>query len=201
MSGAGTEGASTTETSGAGTESGGGEATYTPPATQADLDRIIQDRLARHDKKYADYEDLKTKATEYDKYKESSKTEQQKAIDAARAEGAQEVTGRFTARIVNADIRATAATLGFSDPQDAIALFGDISKVEITDDGPDGKAIRERLEEIAKDKPYLLKTSTGPKVATKPKPVKGEESEADKKPGKSRAAAALRQLGAARRGE
>lgn len=201
MSGAVPEGAGTAEGTGAGSENGGGESNYTPPATQADLDRIIQERLSRHDKKYADYEDLKSKASEYDKYKESSKTEQQKAIDAARAEGAQEVTGKFTARIVNADIRATAATLGFSDPQDAIALFGDISKVEITDDGPDGKAIKDRLEEIAKDKPYLLKASTGTKVATRPKPAKGEESEADNKPGKSRAAAALRQLGAARRGE
>ncbi|MFE4197258.1 hypothetical protein ACFRJ9_15445 [Paenarthrobacter sp. NPDC056912] len=91
---------------------------------------------------------------------------------------------------MNADIRATAATLGFSDPQDAIALFGDISTVEITDDGPDAKAIKARLDEIAKDKPYLLKSTTGPKVVTKPKPVKGEESDADNKPGKSKAAAA-----------
>lgn len=201
MTGAAPEGAATTEDSGTGAENAGGESNYTPPATQADLDRIIQDRLSRHDKKYGDYDDLKSKAAEYDKYKESSKTEQQKAIDAARAEGAQEVTGKFTTRIVNADIRATAATLGFSDPQDAIALFGDISKVEITDDGPDAKAIKARLDEIAKDKPYLLKTTTGPKVVTKPKPVKGEESDADNKPGKSKAAAALRQLGAARRGE
>ncbi len=80
-----------------------------PPGDQADLDRIIQDRLKRA--KPADYDDLKSKAAEYDKYKESSKTEQQKAIEAARAEGAQEVTGKFTTRIVNADIRATAATL------------------------------------------------------------------------------------------
>ncbi|MGF4045732.1 hypothetical protein ACX800_09980 [Paenarthrobacter nitroguajacolicus] len=198
MTGAAPEGTATLEGTGEGAE-GGGESTYTPPATQADLDRIIQDRLKRA--KPADYDDLKSKAAEYDKYKESSKTEQQKAIEAARAEGAQEVTGKFTTRIVNADIRATAATLGFSDPQDAIALFGDISKVEITDDGPDAKAIKARLDEIAKDKPYLLKTTTGPKVVTKPKPVKGEESDADNKPGKSKAAAALRQLGAARRGE
>lgn len=199
MTGAAPEGAATTEDSGAGAEGAGGESNYTPPATQADLDRIIQDRLKRA--KPADYDDLKSKAAEYDKYKESSKTEQQKAIDAARAEGAQEVTGKFTTRIVNADIRATAATLGFSDPQDAIALFGDISKVEINDDGPDAKAIKARLDEIAKDKPYLLKSSTDPKVVTKPRPVKGEESDADNKPGKSKAAAALRQLGAARRGE
>lgn len=193
MSEAGAEG------TGTGAEGGQQESTYTPPATQADLDRIIQDRLSRHDKKYADYDDLKNKAAEYDKYKEDSKSEQQKAIDAAKAEGANEVTGKFTARIVNADIRATAAALGFADPKDAIALFGDISKVEITDDGPDAKAITTRLEEIAKDKPYLLKDAAPKPPRTRPKPAAGE-SDSDSKPsGKGRAAAALRQLGTARK--
>lgn len=190
------------EGTGSGAEGGQQESTYTPPATQADLDRIIQDRLSRHDKKYADYDSLKAKATEYDQYKESSKTDQQKAIDAARTEGADEVTGKFTTRIVNAEIRATAATLGFADAKDAIALFGDISKVEITEDGPDGKAITTRLEEIAKDKPYLLKGTVPKTPRQRPKPAEGERSEDDSKPaGKGRAAAALRQLGTARKNQ
>lgn len=33
--------------------------TYTPPATQADLDRIIENRLQRERSKYADYDQLK----------------------------------------------------------------------------------------------------------------------------------------------
>jgi hypothetical protein len=40
--------------------------TYTPPATQADLDRIIGDRVARERGKYADYDDLKAKAAQVD---------------------------------------------------------------------------------------------------------------------------------------
>ncbi|MFE4197257.1 hypothetical protein ACFRJ9_15440 [Paenarthrobacter sp. NPDC056912] len=68
MTGAAPEGAATAEDSGAGAEGAGGESNYTPPASQADLDRIIQDRLSRHDKKYGDYDDLKSKAAEYDKY-------------------------------------------------------------------------------------------------------------------------------------
>ncbi|MDQ0735325.1 hypothetical protein [Arthrobacter agilis] len=169
------------------------ESAFTPPASQADLDRIIQDRVARERNKFADYDTLKAKATEYDQFKESSKTEQQKAIDAAKAEGANEVTGKFTTRIVNAEIKATAASLDFSDPKDAIALFGDISTVEIGDDGPDAKAIKDRLEAIAKDKPYLLKTTGGPAVRQRPKPKQGSESTETKPAGKSRAAAALRE--------
>jgi hypothetical protein len=193
-----------TEATAAGTSSeaqqqASGESNFTPPATQADLDRIIQDRLARERKNFADYEDLKAKATEYDKFKESSKTEQQKAIDAAKLEGANEVTGKFTTRIVNAEIKATAATLGFADPKDAIALYGDISKVEIQEDGPDAKAIKERLEEISKEKPYLLKGDTSTKVATRPKARTGSESTETTKPaGKSRAAAALREFSGVR---
>lgn len=171
------------------------EATYTPPASQAELDRIINTAVGRTHKKYEDYDTLKAKAAEYDQFKESSKTEQQKAIDAAKAEGANEVTGKFTTRIVNAEIKATAAALGFSDPGDAVALFGDISSVQITDDGPDAEAIKTKLADIAKNKPYLLKGDNAPRVATRPKPKSGSESTETNKPaGKSRAAAALREF-------
>ena len=47
--------------------------------TQAEVDAIIGDRLAREKSKYADYEDLKAKAEEYDKQQEASKSELQKA--------------------------------------------------------------------------------------------------------------------------
>lgn len=40
----------------------GGE--FKAPATQADLDRIVQDRVARERAKYADYEDLKAAAAQ-----------------------------------------------------------------------------------------------------------------------------------------
>lgn len=60
---------------------GGQSGTFTPPATQADLDRIIADRLSRERAKFADYDDLKAKAAEHDKAVEASKTEAQKAAD------------------------------------------------------------------------------------------------------------------------
>lgn len=42
------------------------ESNYKAPATQADLDRIIQDRVARVKASYADYDDLKAKAGQID---------------------------------------------------------------------------------------------------------------------------------------
>lgn len=40
--------------------------TYTPPATQAELDNIIESRLKRERAKYSDYNDLKQKAEHVD---------------------------------------------------------------------------------------------------------------------------------------
>lgn len=41
---------------------------YKAPATQADLDRIVGDRLARERAKFADYDDLKAQATAASEY-------------------------------------------------------------------------------------------------------------------------------------
>jgi hypothetical protein len=56
---------------------------FTPPATQADLDRIISERLGRERAKFADYDDVKAKAAEFDKIAEGQKTEAQKAAERA----------------------------------------------------------------------------------------------------------------------
>lgn len=177
----------------------GTESTFTPIASQEDFDKRIQDRIARERSKFGDYEDLKAKAAEFEKFKEGAKSEQQKAIDAAKAEGATEVASRFTARIVNTEIKATAAALGFSDPTDAIALYGDISGISVDDNGADAETITTRLSDIAKAKPYLLKGDSGPKVWTRPKPKTGSTQEdSNKSSGKSRVAAALREFSGTR---
>ena len=49
--------------------------------TQADVDRIVADRLGRERGKYADYDQLKAKAGEFDKLAEAQKTEQQKLAE------------------------------------------------------------------------------------------------------------------------
>lgn len=50
--------------------------------TQAEVDSIVGERLARERQKYPDYEELTTKAAEYDKAQEANKTELQKAQEA-----------------------------------------------------------------------------------------------------------------------
>ena len=53
--------------------------------TQSELDAIVADRLKRDRAKYADYEQLKDKAAEYDRLSEASKSELQKAVEARDA--------------------------------------------------------------------------------------------------------------------
>lgn len=66
-------------------EKQGGNSGFTPPATQEELNRIIADRISREKAKYADYADLKNKASEFDKLTESQKSETQKAVERAEA--------------------------------------------------------------------------------------------------------------------
>lgn len=65
------------------------QSTFVPPATQEELNQIIERRLARERKRYADYETLKEKAARYDEAETAGKSEAQKAAEelaAARAE-------------------------------------------------------------------------------------------------------------------
>jgi hypothetical protein len=176
----------------------GGGQQYTPPATQDDLNRIIESRLAREREKFKDYDDLKAAKGKYDEHLESQKTEQQKAVDAARAEASGEVTQQFLSRLVSTEVKAIAATLGFNDPSDALQIIG--GDLPVKDDEPDTEEIKKRVEKLATDKAYLVGSTRTPRQEPR-RPRAGKPVDDDtSKGGKSKAAAALRQLGAARRG-
>lgn len=57
--------------------------------TQDDVNRIVQSRIVEVKNKYADYDDLKAKATKFDELEEAEKTELQKATEKADALQAQ----------------------------------------------------------------------------------------------------------------
>lgn len=191
-----TETSTTTEPSGepaAGPNEEQQRAAYTPPATQADLDKIVESRLARERQKYADYEELKQKAEEYEKYLELQKTEQEKALEAARSEAAGEVRSKFLTRLVSAEVKSAATIAGFADPGDVLAFL----KAEelVKDDEPDADAIKKAVEKLATDKPYLVKAETPkPTPRTRPRPAEGKPEDSTPQGGKGRAAAALRQM-------
>lgn len=75
--------------------------------TQAELDAIVQDRLARDRAKYADYDALKEKASKLDEMEESQKSELTKATE--RAEALQKQVEAMTAANQLREIREKVA--------------------------------------------------------------------------------------------
>lgn len=175
---------------------------YTPPASQADLDRIVASRLARERQKLTaeyggDAATVKQQLAEYEKYKESQKTETEKAIDEAKKGTAAETAQRFLSKLVGSEVKALAASLGFNDPSDALAVI-DQANLPVKDDEPDTDEIKKLVEKLATDKPYLLKAGK-PTPRTRPKPGRGDTTDTPNEGGKGKAAAALRALGATRK--
>ena len=62
-----------------------GKGTEEKTFTQAELDAVVKDRLKREREKYADYDDLKAKATKFDEYEAANKSELEKANERVNA--------------------------------------------------------------------------------------------------------------------
>lgn len=73
--------------------------------SQEDFDKAIQARIARERAKIpADYDDLKAKATEFEQWQESQKTEAQKAAD--RLAAAEKQVAEYQAKATRAEVAA-----------------------------------------------------------------------------------------------
>lgn len=171
-----------------GASSGGSN--FTPPASQEELNRIIEQRLARERGKFADYDDLKAKAAKFDEADAASKSELQKALDqiAERDAKIADLPRQIRGQVLRFASAATAR--GFLDPEDALAFLP--SDLDVTDE----PAVKAALDELADRKPHLLRQEK-----PKPKPAgrasaPGDKGDGDKGEknleGKERAAAALR---------
>lgn len=152
---------------GEGTKGGGGE--FRPITSQADLDRIIGERIARERGKYADYDDLKAKAQKWEQAEQESLTElerERKAREQLEAELAKYKTKE--------QVQAWAAEITKGSEVPPTALRGQT---------------REELEEHFKELSSLL-AKAAPKRTAIP-PGRGDKGAGTEK---GRAAAALRQL-------
>ena len=78
---------------------------YTPPASQDDLNRIIEARLARERERYAGFDDMKKKAARLDQIEEQNKTELQKAQE--RIAAAEKAAADATTLAAKATVAAT----------------------------------------------------------------------------------------------
>lgn len=128
--GAGGDGTDDANKGGGGDGKGGDGKSYTPPESQEEFDRIIAQRLQRERANFADYDDLKKKAADLDKLREEQKTADEKALDAAKEEGRNEVRSLLAAERVS---NALAKALNGRVP-DAAALL-DLDRSQFIKDG------------------------------------------------------------------
>src|SRR5690554_4015837 len=134
--------------------------------TQAEFEEALKKRLERERKKFADYDEIKTKAMEYEKALEEKRlaelSEKERAEELAKKYEAekQELAAQLEAlrtqaqqeRIRNEFIKV-ASSANIIDIDAAIAL-SDLSAVEI---GEDGKVngIDDVVKTLVENKPYL----------------------------------------------
>ena len=107
-----------------------------PRFTNEQVEAIVEQRLARERRKYADYADLQEKAQKYTEWEEAQKTELQKAKEAAERAAAERDHALQEAndRLIRAAFMAEAGRIHAKHPEDAF-LLADLSNVVITDDG------------------------------------------------------------------
>lgn len=141
------------------------ETETTPPEpekllTQADVDRIVAERIKRERDKFKDYSELKTKAAEFDKVAEAQKTAEQRAQEAAVA--AEERANQLLKRAIRSEIKALAADK-FADPDDP-GGFLDVTRYASADGEVDTAAIVADLDDLLARKPHLGKPEPGPRT-------------------------------------
>lgn len=147
---------------------GGGDGGDPPKSfTQADVDRIVQERLSRAKlRPPTDYEDLKAKAAKLDELEAANKTELERAQEAQRkaderAEAAERRSQEISRRHA---IEREAAKQKAADPDDVFAVLQTSAKyrdmVTMDDDGQ-VTGVEDAIKAILTDKPHLVgKVST-----------------------------------------
>lgn len=140
---------------------------FKPITTQDDLNKVIGQRIAKVESRFADYDDLKAKAAEFDKVQQAAKTDLERALE--RAETAEKRAAAYEAK----EQRATwAAEIVGDSGVPAEALRG---------------STRDELEEhFGLLKPHFTKPAPKRTATPQGKPATGA--------GESRAVAALREL-------
>lgn len=136
---------------------GGGEKTF----TQAELDKVVSDRLAREAKKLrADIQaELKAEADKA----AMTEAERLKAEKDAAAKSAADATTKANARVIRAEAKVLAVAAGVKPERIDYALrLADLSGVEVNDDGnPDSDAITKALNQVLTDVPELKGETPG----------------------------------------
>lgn len=122
---------------------------WKPPASQADLDRIIETRLARLKQQYSDYDQLKEKAGQHDALLEELSSDQEKAVKKAVADALAEEHGKTIPRVVRQTFRAEAKGVLTKEQLDSLLEDRDLTKYVRADGEPDEEKIANLVRAFA----------------------------------------------------
>lgn len=139
----------------------GGQAEFTPPATQAELDRLIGERLARQKAQFKDYDQFKADAEELAKIKAATQTEAERQAQEVQRLQTEAETWRGVAVSHRAEALATAKGFIYPDlaikdldPSRYLDAGGQINEALLTAD----------IDAVAQKYPDLLRGSSAPRV-------------------------------------
>lgn len=132
-----------------GGDGGGDSAGTTKTFTQAEVDDLVTKRLARESKKFADYSDLKTKASELDALKAANATDLEKAVNTATTETRSAVAREYGEKLARGTLKAQLATR--MDAKVAEEIIADLNIAKyVGDDGEvDEAEITKAVERLA----------------------------------------------------
>ncbi len=129
--------------------------------TQADLDRIVEDRLARERQKYTDYDKLKAAAAELEKIKQSqmSETEKLHKLASEHERRAIAAESRIAQTEIKADFVEKAIAAGVTDIR--LAYLAAQSEGLLGAYDPDKGVGKHNFEELRKRYPNLFRAGAG----------------------------------------
>ncbi|WP_164763009.1 phage scaffolding protein [Paenibacillus humicus] len=140
--------------------------------TQEEFDRIIADRIGRERKKFADYDDVKTKLTAFEQAEaerkkaeltDKERADADKAAAMKRAEDAEaERDKALTAanqRLIKAEFKTLAKDAGIrSDALEDAFKLADVSGITVDDEG-NVVGAKDVLDALVAAKPYLVEVT------------------------------------------
>lgn len=165
---------------------------YTPPASQADLDRIVQERLGRLQKQYGmTPEEAKALKDRTDKLEFDLSSETEKAVKAAQDEARKAALAEANPRAVRAEFKAEAKGVLTKEQLDALLDDLDLSKYLTADGDVDEEKIANKI------KAFAPAGNGNGNTGRPPRPLgQGTRPPSEQKPGDAGRAMAAKRFGA-----
>jgi len=145
-----------------GGQGGGGNSDKT--FSQADVDRIVGDRLARQKSQFADYDALKADSVELARLRQENESETEKKVREAREQAAAEERARVAPQAVRAEFRAAAKGVLTDAQRDAFLEDADLSKYLKEDGSVDTDKVESKVKALAPEKTSEDKDKTKTKT-------------------------------------